>query len=221
MLDQLAARRFSGSPRVYGFDDQGREILSYIEGDVVWPNHFGLVQDDRALAEIAELIAELHTITATIATEADDQWREEARDHSGRAEVIGHNDLAPWNLIRTPEGWAFIDWDLAAPGRRLWDLGWAVHTLVPLWPDSSLDDAAVVRRLSVFADAYGIAPFEWPRLLDAALERVAREVLELRTRGAKGEPPWDRLVADGHLASWTNAEGHLMARIPVWNALLH
>jgi len=41
--------------------------------------------------------------------------------------IIAHHDLAPWNLIIGEWHWAFIDWDTAAPGTRLWDLAYAMH----------------------------------------------------------------------------------------------
>ena len=46
--------------------------------------------------------------------------------------IIAHHDLAPWNLVIGPARWAFIDWDTAAPGSRLWDLAYALHGFVPL-----------------------------------------------------------------------------------------
>ena len=52
--------------------------------------------------------------------------------------IIAHQDLAPWNLV-IGDRWAFIDWDTAAPGTRLWDLAYAVHGFVPLSADPGGD----------------------------------------------------------------------------------
>lgn len=55
LLRHLQAVGFTGCPRVHGFDDQGREVLSYLPGEVVgtarpWPVW---VHSDDALCQIA------------------------------------------------------------------------------------------------------------------------------------------------------------------------
>lgn len=52
--------------------------------------------------------------------------------------------------------WAFIDWDTAAPGSRLWDVAYAMHGFIPLMahPDWQRTDAGA--RMRAFADAYGL-----------------------------------------------------------------
>jgi hypothetical protein len=68
-----------------------------------------------------------------------------------------------------------VDWDFAAPGRRLWDVAYAVWWMVPLhrpefmrtigWPEV---DQPV--RLALFVDAYGLGD-ERAKLLDVLRER--------------------------------------------------
>ncbi|HET6873176.1 MAG TPA: phosphotransferase [Acidimicrobiales bacterium] len=221
LLRALESAGFTGSPRPIGVDDQGREILSYIEGTPVWPHRFDLVRDDDdALAEIASLIAEFHRISTTLRPDPQDQWRPEGRDPTDRPEIICHNDLNAWNLIRTRQGWVFIDWDLAAPGTRLWDIGSAVHTLVPLLHDSGLDTETTARRIKIFADAYGLPPSQRRPLLDAAIERATRAAQELQTRSQAGEQPWVRLASEGHLESWWSMVQHLTRSVPRWAEMI-
>ena len=89
-------------------------------------------------------------------TAGNGPWHENGMDPVGPAELLCHNDLGAWNLVRRPDGrWVFIDWDLVAPGRRAWDLSWALLSLVPLMPHTHTPDTDVSRRLARFRDAYG------------------------------------------------------------------
>ena len=43
LLSYLQTVGFEGAPRPLGIDERGREILSFIEGTVPWPDRFGLL----------------------------------------------------------------------------------------------------------------------------------------------------------------------------------
>jgi len=217
LLRHLESRGFDGAPRVLGIDERGREVLTYIEGLVVWPDHFDLVAEDRALAEVAALIRGYHDAVADFPLPAPRPWSDRGGDPQGPHEVVCHNDLAPWNLVRGGAGWAFIDWDLAAPGRRSWDLAWALLSFVPLMPDSQLDLAETRHRIGVFREGYGAAIFP-ADTLTVAVERCGREAQLIRDRGSLGQAPYARLLAEGHHEIWANAEAHIRRRAPDWQA---
>jgi Ser/Thr protein kinase RdoA (MazF antagonist) len=185
LLDHLAAAGFAAAPRALGLDEHGREVVSYAPGDVVWPGHFELLARDEALAEVAQLIRHYHDVVANFVPPPGALWWDLAADPSGVHELVCHNDLAPWNLVRSPDGgWTFIDWDLAAPGRRAWDLGWALLAFIPLTPDRPLDDAAIARRLRVFMAAYG-SENELEAVLAAAIERAEHEAASKAAKHAE------------------------------------
>ena len=47
--------------------------------------------------------------------------------------VIGHNDAAPYNAVGGDGSLAgFIDWDMAGPVTRQWDLAFTAFSWVPL-----------------------------------------------------------------------------------------
>jgi hypothetical protein len=59
LLRHLEAAGFQGAPRVLGLDEQGREILSYLEGEVpVYPTPPELWSEE-VLEEVARLLRRL------------------------------------------------------------------------------------------------------------------------------------------------------------------
>jgi hypothetical protein len=219
LLRFLERRSFVGAPRVLGIDEEGREVLTLVPGSVVWPEHFDEIESDDALENVARWIAQYHATVDSFDVLASGRWSDRGADPTGPYEVVCHNDLAPWNLIRSDLGWCFIDWDSAAPGRRSWDLAWALHTLVPLWPGSGLSEEAVVHRVRLFCTAYGIADLG-PELIDVAIERCVHEVDLIRVRGTDGEAPYAQLLADRHDRAWESAAAHVTQHAAQWKLLL-
>ncbi len=148
LLGLLADRGFEGAPRLLGVDGQGREILTYLPGHVAWQaDQPAAVTADGSLARLAELVRQLHDLTAGTALA-----------HGG--EVVCHNDLAPRNTVYRPVAGALrpvalLDWDLAAPGRRIDDVAHVCWQFLGLGP-SVTDLTEVTRRIAVICDAYGL-----------------------------------------------------------------
>jgi Ser/Thr protein kinase RdoA (MazF antagonist) len=142
-LAHLAARGFEGAPRSLGADEAGREVFSYLEGEV--PSELGFI-DDQALCAAAMLIRKLHDLSADLVGTSAAKMG---------VEVICHNDLSPCNFaFRDGLPVAMIDFDAASPGARAHDLGYAAW----LWLDfgsREVDPAEQRRRLRLFAEAYG------------------------------------------------------------------
>jgi hypothetical protein len=185
-LRHLEARGYRGSPRVFGLDDNGREVLTFFEGTVAssssWKRGQGnRVPDDAltddALVETARLIRELHDASADFQP-ADPVWREHAYPMLP-GEIVCHSDLGPHNTVhRDGLPVAFIDWDGARPNTPLLELGMAAWWHVPLMGDAYCAGMGFSeppdrpRRLRVFADAYGAGGDE---LFEAIREAKQRE----------------------------------------------
>src|SRR4029079_18666368 len=113
-----------------GVDERGREVLEFVPGAVPWPERFDLLDPDHQLHRVARLVRDFHDAVSDFAPPPDARWQ--VLIPADGNEIVAHHDLAPWNLVVDDARWAFIDWDCAAPGTRLWDLAYAVHGFVPL-----------------------------------------------------------------------------------------
>lgn len=162
VLRHLEAVGFEGAPRVLGFDEQGREVLTFLPGETIgerqpwppWPH------SDEALEQAGAWLRRLHDATAEFVPPRDAIW------FSGRpwkpGLVIGHHDASPYNAVWRDGALAgFVDWDTAAPSSRELDLAYMALTWVPLHARhlaerqgfSAFEDRS--RRLRLLLDAYG------------------------------------------------------------------
>lgn len=144
LLGHLAAVGFEGAPRFLGTDEQGRDILSYIEGDV--PTDLGW-HDDDTLVAAARLIRSYHEATIGLVPSQPTT--------PALFEVVCHNDLSPCNFVFV-EGRpvALIDFDTAALGTRRMDVSYAAWG----WLDLGNAEIAATeqrRRLRLFLRTYG------------------------------------------------------------------
>lgn len=173
LLGQLAEHGFDAAPRYLGCDDAGREVFSFLAGEV--PPELDPEVPDDTLAAAAALIRRFHDATAGTAI-------------AGESEVICHNDLSPCNFVfRDGEPVGIIDFDEAAPGRRLQDLGYAAF----LWLNLGTDGAPVpeqARRMSLFCHAYGIDA--GPEVVAATIAAVALNVDRLRAEVRLSDAEW-------------------------------
>jgi len=218
LLAHLHAAGFRGAPRPLGVDEQGREVLSFIPGAVPWPDPFDLLEPDRQLAQAARLIRRFHDAVAGFTPPPDARWQ--ALIPAEGADIIAHHDLAPWNIVINDVQWAFIDWDAAAPGSRLWDLAYALHGFVPLSaaPRWQRDDAG--HRLRVFVDAYGLDGPQRGGLIPLLARRTRAIHDFLAEQAANGTQPWTRLWRGGHGGAWRADADYIEQRTAWWSRAL-
>ncbi|MFG3285590.1 phosphotransferase enzyme family protein [Streptomyces sp. NPDC048111] len=215
LLAHLHEAGFDAAPRPLGMDDQGREVLTFMPGDVVWPDRFSLMEPVRQLAHVARLIRDFHDAVQDFTPPPEAQWQ--TLIPAEGIDIIAHNDLAPWNLVVADEArWAFIDWDTAGPGSRLWDVAYAIHGFIPLSPDPDWQSPDAANRLRIFADAYGLSESE-RRQLVPMLGRRTRSMHDfLRDQAAQGAQPWSRLQTEGHVDAWQNDAEYIEQREDHW-----
>lgn len=154
LLRHLEAVGFDRAPRVLGTDPAGRELLTYLPGEVPSPRTW--VGDDRAVADAGRVLRRYHDAVATFPAGTVRGWDTFFQEDGGVPEVICHNDFGVYNCVFVAgRPWGMIDFDGAAPGSRLWDVAASACGFVPLAPPVPLADRA--RRLRLFCDGYGLA----------------------------------------------------------------
>ncbi|MBT2384256.1 aminoglycoside phosphotransferase family protein [Streptomyces sp. ISL-11] len=219
LLTHLHEVGFRAAPRPLGIDDQEREVLTFMPGRVVWPDRFSLLESPEQLARVARLIREFHEAVQGFAPPPDAHWQ--ALIPAEGSDIIAHHDLAPWNLVADGEDqWAFIDWDTAAPGSRLWDVAYALHGFIPLsaQPDRQRTDAG--DRMRVFADAYGLDEAERHQLVPMLGRRTHSMHDFLRNQAALGKQPWAVLWSEGHGDVWRTDAEYIEQREEQWKSAM-
>jgi hypothetical protein len=169
LLRHLEDVGFEGAPRFLGVDAQGREVLSFIPGSAVLQPYPAWALTDEALVSVAQLLRGYHR-----AVEGFDPgphaWPE-SPPAAFAGELVSHNDPNLDNVVfRDGRAVALLDFDLAGPGSRLWDVGCAARLWAPLRPDRTVHDARRGRgfeRLRVFLDGYGLDDADRRRVVDA------------------------------------------------------
>lgn len=202
LLRHLEKVGFKGAPRVRGLDEKGREILTYLPGEVAsgMPTHY--VWLDDTLTEIAYLLRRYHDAVSTFIPPSDAKWQL-PKAGQGESELVCHNDVAPWNTVfKNEKPVAFIDWDLAGPGSRISEICYALWHFVPLYDEekcvqlgckADLDSRA--RRVRQFFDAYGLKP---PKELVETVKRVQWRTRErIQNFAAEGNAPYVKLWEAG------------------------
>ena len=205
LLRHLERRDFSGAPRFLGLDDCGREILTFIAGEV---GNYPLPPEawsEETLVRAARLLRRYHDATVGYVAPEGASWQLQAP--FGPREVICHNDFAPYNLVFTD--WrprAIIDFDMSGPGPRIWDVSYAAYCFVPLSDrehSHSLGLPASVntsRRLRVFCDAYGLSADQRKALPEIVEIRLETLCTFIEKSAVAGDPGVEKVIEEGHLA---------------------
>lgn len=200
------------APTPLGRDESGRQVQEFIPGTLAID---APALSLTALHRVGSLVRAIHEASSGFEPRPQASW-ETAIEAPG-AELMCHNDLAPWNLIMG-DRWVFIDWDAAAPSTRLWDLAYAAQTFTLNNAEQPPDGAAL--GLAAFVDGYGADPEMRRHLPSAMAERASAMHDLLRTSGLTGHEPWASMFHDGHGAHWEAAARYVRTNRAVWATVL-
>jgi aminoglycoside phosphotransferase (APT) family kinase protein len=185
VLRHLEAVGFTGAPRVLGFDEQGREVLTYIEGRVI--SNAGELSEDQ-LRSAAGLLRRFHDATADT-------------ELAGDGEVVLHGDVGPHNTVFNGDrAVGLIDWDeYVGAGQRTQVVGHAVWCFADIGKTGGALSVQA-HRARVFCEAYG-----WTKpalVIDEITDRFHRARADHRAAGRD-----EAAVIFGELITWMERFG--------------
>ncbi|WP_026906992.1 aminoglycoside phosphotransferase family protein [Paucisalibacillus globulus] len=207
LLKHLENKDFNYAPKLLGIDGIGREILTFIEGEAgnyplkeyMWSNN--------VLIEIAKMLRQYHDSVSDFSF--DDSW--EPLDNTPHPyEILCHNDFAIYNIIfnrEKPTG--IIDFDVAGPGPRLWDIAYTLYTCVPLsrvyhseageavYYNSLKHVGRIKQRIKLFFEFYGEEIEN--DYLEMVLLRLEGLCKTIKRKASEGDIAFQKMIDEGHI----------------------
>ncbi|MFA9458103.1 phosphotransferase [Halalkalibacter sp. AB-rgal2] len=212
LLKHLENKGYHYAPKFLGIDEKGREVLSFIEGEAGNDPLKAYMWSDQALEEIAKMLRLYHDAVSDFPLSDDWQPIDKTPPHF---EVLCHNDFARYNIIfnhERPIG--IIDFDVAGPGPRLWDIAYTLYTCVPLsrfylseagekvYYETSQHANRVKQRVQLFFESYGETRKE--NDLEMVLLRLEGLCQTIERKAAEGDIAFQKMIEEGHLEHYRN-----------------
>ncbi len=233
LLRHVRSRGFLLAPEPLSVID-GKERLQFFDGETVgddepWPQW---AWSDTLLCDAARAARAFHDAVSDIRFDELPCWRIPQLDQTGSTlnpnpdTVVCHNDLAPYNVV-VEQGRlvGVIDWDLVAPGSRLWELAFMAWQWVPLhYPDLATrlgwrEPDQLGRRLRLLCDSYGLD--DRNGLVDMIVARIEASRSGIQELASQGDPAFVRLMEEGHTHDMAATITHINEiRASLENALL-
>jgi hypothetical protein len=202
LLNYLEKVGFAYSPRVLGFDDEGQEVLTYIEGESGKEGWYK-IHSDVGLANFAKLLKSYHEAIAGYRPRNDATWAY-SPNQLKPGEIMCHGDFGPWNIAwdgDKPVG--ILDWDFVLPAKPEHDIFYALEYSAPFRDDETTlswhhftEVPDRKRRVSVFLDAYGT---NLPNIVDGVVDVQRQGIVHVQYLADRGLQPQIDWAKDGTL----------------------
>ncbi|MEO9139393.1 MAG: aminoglycoside phosphotransferase family protein [Jatrophihabitans sp.] len=213
----LESAGFAGAPRWLGRDSQGRDVLSFMPGDVPGDPVEPWAASDEVLPGVARLLRQLHDASEGFVLPArpPEPGRPSPRFPEGESVLVAQRDLTPQNTVfRDGQPCSVIDFDLCGHTTRSIDLVNTAMHWVPLCDPvdrpSVYEGCDAAARLRLLYDAYGRDRFDVMTLLDAADLRFTDSYATMEWAAVHRGGGWARM--------WNEGVGEIIARRITWFA---
>jgi hypothetical protein len=217
-LRHLERVGFERAPRYLGVDAQGRDVLTFLPGDVPGDPVEPWAATDAVLPSVARLTRTLHDASdgfvpsAPIRTPAPGRPQPSLPDEP---RLISQRDITPQNVVfRDGQAWGLVDFDLSDWTTRSVDLANTAMHWVPLCDPADRGPAFaavdVGRRLRSMLDAYGRDVVSAAALLHACELRFAAGYAAMKWSAEHLGGGWARM--------WDEGVGEVIRRRVAWFA---
>lgn len=223
-LDHLHRVGFDAAPRFLGRDDEGRDVLTYLEGRTPGDPLPAWAADDDLLVSVAQLLRRLHEASRGFCADRGfaapegtlwrrDLVRVDLPEPEPAPELVSHLDVVPSNVVvRGGRAVALIDFDLSGPTTHLLNLYTTAVHWVPLCPPDLVPEAwrgiDQFRRLRLFADGYGLPAEQRITLPDFGIARAGTTWRRMKASAEQLGGGWARM--------WENGAGDAILRRRSW-----
>jgi phosphotransferase family enzyme len=216
-LQHLTLMGFHGVPRFLGRDAQGRDVLTFLDGDVPGDPVEPWAAADGVLPGVARLLRRLHDASRGFAgpPRPRQYGRPAPRMPVREPRIVAHRDVTPQNTVfRDGVAWGLVDFDLCGETTRSIDLANTAMHWVPLCDPADrpavYDGTSPGPRLRVMLEAYGGDAVSAAQLLTAC---------ELRFAGAYDAMRWSaETLGGGWARMWEQGVGDKIQRRIAWFA---
>ena len=219
LLRHVRAVGFTAVPEPLGFDDAGKEIVTFLEGEVSNYPLSAAAASEEALVSAARLLRAYHEATSSFLAQNPEShtWLLPSRTP---VEVVCHGDFAPYDVVLNGrQAVGIIDFDTAHPGPRIWDIAYALYRWAPFTnqqnPDRLGDLATQISRARLFCDAYGFPAAQRHNLVDMMILRLETLVNYMQAEAAKGNEAFMANLADGHHLLYLADIAYLGEKLPL------
>jgi hypothetical protein len=220
-LGHLERVGFSAAPRYLGRDDRGRDILTWIAGDVAIPPTPRWAASDDLLVSVALLQRELHVAARSYTPPEGAAWQSANLPPAQPGDIVCHNDLCRENVIvRDGIAVGFIDFEFAAPTNPLRDIAITIRHWAPTRDPQDMDTEWLhvdpIARFRLYLDAYGVAADDRVLIVQYLGEFLDQAMITMHDR-AQTQPMyaavWEAGYPDQNRRSrtWLNAHASAIA----------
>jgi Phosphotransferase enzyme family len=220
LLRHLEAVGFTGAPRFLGIDTAGREVLSFIEGEVAGRPPPPWIADEDRMVSVARLIRAYDDAAATFVPPEGIEPGTLLEEIPGlppapryEPELVCHLDITPENVVfRDAKAVALIDFDLVKPATRADEMFNLMLWWGPLFDQRDVEpllrDLDVPRRCRMLADAYGMSDADRARVIEVTIMRTRRSWYVMKQLAERDGGGWRRM--------WDEGVGDVIKRREAW-----